>query len=460
FGWEARGRGLANTVKEEGWRGLAEHMAQARVNFTSAYEINPAFPEAANRMITVCLGESAGLRETRGWFEKSIAAQIDYMEAWESMSHSLQPRWGGSHLARYQLAAEAARTARYDTQLPSFLFLSLRRISDDNVGAKLGDKVYRLFFTWRDIETALDGYLANPKLAEMMPYLHSQKAALAYHCGRYELAQTILSANKAVVEAAFAEVNLRSADVRSVCAAVLSDKKLPVLQALKLDEQGNHSEALTAWSKLATEVPADHAARPLILKHKVLNEAATALEQDKPVSFAIHDAEKRIAWDIDGANWKFGNGEAVITHPGSMVFAKPMPQDRETTVEFRFDGHRRDPAQFDVWLQHVDGDRIIGCSVQPNAGEIRITSRHNRYAEPARQVVMETDTWNTLTIRQVGKSIEVALNGTIVLPRQTSSWLVEGKPIVGLASFQLPLDNNTLTLRNLTVKPIQNAPQQ
>ena len=92
--WAARGGGYANTVKAEGWRGFRDHLAKARQNFTQAWQLRPDLGYAASRMVYVSMGDS-DISEMRQWFDRAIAAQVDFNGAWNHMRFGLRPRWYG-----------------------------------------------------------------------------------------------------------------------------------------------------------------------------------------------------------------------------------------------------------------------------------------------------------------------------------------------------------------------------
>jgi hypothetical protein len=105
--WRARGDGFAGTVKAEGWRGFEQHMVKARDAFNEAWRLRPDRPEAAAMMIEVAMAEHAAKGETtRLWFDRSTAAQCDYLVAYQKLSFSLRPRWGGNpvKMAAFALA--------------------------------------------------------------------------------------------------------------------------------------------------------------------------------------------------------------------------------------------------------------------------------------------------------------------------------------------------------------------
>ena len=119
--WKARGSGWASGVTQEGWRGFNEHLAEARKILTQAWNLQPGFPLAPCRMMTVALGDS-GAAEMRLWFDRTLAAQIDCPQAWSEMRWGLRPRWYGSETAMLALGRTAINTGRFDTDVPRKFF--------------------------------------------------------------------------------------------------------------------------------------------------------------------------------------------------------------------------------------------------------------------------------------------------------------------------------------------------
>lgn len=122
--WNARGGGYANTVTKEGWRGFAEHLGVAKRELTKAWQLHPEFPESATEMIVVAMAGHAE-EPARVWFDRALAAQLDWGDAYDKLRWAYRPRWGGSPSWTYHLGLEAARTGRFDTYAPHHFWLSL-----------------------------------------------------------------------------------------------------------------------------------------------------------------------------------------------------------------------------------------------------------------------------------------------------------------------------------------------
>ena len=122
IGWEHRGGGYADTVSESGWKGLFENLRKARELLVEAANLHPEYPEAPTEMITVVMSEEDPTESTRYWFDRAVAAQFDYIPAYNKYCLSIWPRWGGSIEQMYEFGLECAKTERYDTEVPWYFF--------------------------------------------------------------------------------------------------------------------------------------------------------------------------------------------------------------------------------------------------------------------------------------------------------------------------------------------------
>jgi hypothetical protein len=190
--WKARGDGEVNTVTAEGWQGFYEHLSLARKNLTEAWQLRPELPLAADRMMTVALGNS-GLAEMRLWFDRTVAAQMDYPQAWSEMRWGLRPRWYGSRDAMRAFGVMAIDTGRFDTDVPRTFF---DVVTDLESELKLppGQHIYGREDIWPDLQRMYDGYLAAPSRAASRDSWRSSYAVVAYLAGKYDVARTQLEA--------------------------------------------------------------------------------------------------------------------------------------------------------------------------------------------------------------------------------------------------------------------------
>jgi len=128
--WRHRGTLWAPYVTEEGWKGFHEELEKAKARLSEALKLHPEYPEAATLMIPVAM---AGATEepVEEWFEKAVAAEFDYMEAYRRYLWALRPRWGGSLEEILELGKRCASTRRYDTFVPLVLIDAVEAIDSE-----------------------------------------------------------------------------------------------------------------------------------------------------------------------------------------------------------------------------------------------------------------------------------------------------------------------------------------
>src|SRR5262245_53732281 len=67
YAWDARGSGTADTVKEDGWKLMAERLAEAEMALTQAWEKRPGDSQAPTQMLAVELGQEKGRAVMETW---------------------------------------------------------------------------------------------------------------------------------------------------------------------------------------------------------------------------------------------------------------------------------------------------------------------------------------------------------------------------------------------------------
>lgn len=188
LGWKARTGGTVDTVTEEGWRQFFEHMEDARLSLRRAHELHPEYPEAAASMIYVRMAheDEASLRE---WFDRAVAAQLDFWDAYVDYLWANMPRWGGSHQTMLRFAQEAVDTGRFDTRVPEVYLRALNMIAIDYDEADRFE-VYRKPKVYEAVRTCLKGYAeAHPGIADKA---RSQLVVYAWAAGRINAAAAVL----------------------------------------------------------------------------------------------------------------------------------------------------------------------------------------------------------------------------------------------------------------------------
>jgi len=191
--WKARGGGYANTVSESGWRGFSKHLALARKDFTRAWELKPNLPLAPCRMIYVSLGDSDS-KEMRLWFDRTVAAQIDYGKAWDDMRWGLRPRWYGDMDSMLAFGVTALNTRRFDTDVPRKFFDSVKDVESE-LKLPPDQHIYEREDVWPHFKELYEGYIAVPSAAAWSrDGWRSSYAVVAYLAGKFDVAREQLRA--------------------------------------------------------------------------------------------------------------------------------------------------------------------------------------------------------------------------------------------------------------------------
>lgn len=117
--WAARGQGLASSIGERDAETMAKNFAAAADLFRRAHRLCPKHPEAPTGMVKVIGPMGSDRDELRHWFDLAVAAQFDFLEAYQQFLHYSQPRWGGSARALFDFGRECVATGRFDTDVPN-----------------------------------------------------------------------------------------------------------------------------------------------------------------------------------------------------------------------------------------------------------------------------------------------------------------------------------------------------
>ncbi len=189
--WSARTDGWAHEVTEAGWQGWYLNLSRARQHLTRAWELNPNHPQAASEMIEVAMGEGAPKAELRQWFDRSVAAQLDYFDAYRAMIWALRPRWGGSHEEMLAFGDECLATERYDTCVPNYYFKVVQDVASEEPNPK---NIYEQPEIIGKLNRTLERYLATPNTPLSETYGHTLAAILEYRRGDLIAARSHMAA--------------------------------------------------------------------------------------------------------------------------------------------------------------------------------------------------------------------------------------------------------------------------
>lgn len=166
----------------------SDQLKRASRLLSTAWRLHPEFPEAPTMLITLARQASDIAGSPRVWFERAVAAQCDYSEAYTAMMEALLPANGGSYDRLYAFGEECLRSGRFDTRIPAVFYEVLATISRDSQGAR---SYWGMQKTREYLATLFAGYAANASPQEQTHY-KSMHAATAWHYGQYETAMALL----------------------------------------------------------------------------------------------------------------------------------------------------------------------------------------------------------------------------------------------------------------------------
>ena len=187
--WKVRGPGTADRVSPRDMEAFHAGVENARIALTASWTANPARPEAANTLIRVSSVNGGRGGTGRVWFERTLAAQLDYPTSFYALAWHYLPRWGGSHRLILNLGQECAATKRFDTLVPLHLLNAVQLVDYDldEDGRIFRDPVWR-----KALDEMLTAYEQEPSQQAKLAYFRSLRAVVAWKSGDYPAAFQIL----------------------------------------------------------------------------------------------------------------------------------------------------------------------------------------------------------------------------------------------------------------------------
>ena len=320
--WARRGGGWARDVAEEGWRGFFNELSKARTCFKAAHEIEPNYPEPATGMITVAMGAGRQLGEdTRTWFDRAIAAQLDYWPALNAYRWSIYPRWGGSHWAMYNLGVECLQTGRYDTTLPYFFIETIESIEADG-----NDRVWEMPGLYENATVCLTSY--GKQKFDGASWYDSLLVGIAWNLGKTEDAKAIID-----------RLGDRMDGQPLFRYTAFPRRLVSLIHAM----HGPHAKRLEEAQAHEDDDKPDEAA-------KVYREIAAALKEDDPAAYYVRNrvSDLELEKQFDAGDWvklvppkdlngwyAYGDDWSV---EGDAIVGKANPRDTQLVCGADFGG--------------------------------------------------------------------------------------------------------------------------
>jgi len=316
-GWRTRGTGWASDVSDEAWQVFEKNLKQADKLFREAYKLRPGLPEAPAEMVRITLaGYSSGTETARNWFDRAVAAQLDFVYAYDYFTWSLMPRWGGTPEEMYAFGLECAKTRRFDTSVPGWMWTALAQMGID----------FQVDTTsiWKDprtiewVTTVCDEYTkTRPQQAELW---QSRKAAADWKTQRYEDAYKILgNLTYKIHTDPFAQVD--STD------PIIILNKIRVyggpagkqfVEADKLRKARKFEEARAIYEKLTKNPTGDPAADGFVNHELETLKTDISLSKDGWVDLTPNNGFS--AWRQIGTGWSLDEDGTIVAKPDRVPF--------------------------------------------------------------------------------------------------------------------------------------------
>jgi hypothetical protein len=322
--WDARGNSFADKVKPEGWKGFEESMALARKDLEASWRERPDRPEAANKMIAVSMARRQRGESPRLWFDRSVAARIDYMPAYSNLINSFLLRWGGSEEESLAFARECAATRRFDTEVPFQAYVAVAWLEGDQwqVAGGFSEEPLRPYLrppspyanedVYTLVETVLERYRREPARELEWRRYASLQAAIAYKGGRYERAREVLHELNGTLEQEARDAVAEDA-VEGRIEAYAAPDGAATRRAERLFMEGHGAEARLIFEKARAKAPAE--ARAFLDKRL----AAIAQEADLAAGRAarIQPDKELHGWLVESGNWVVEPDGALLGTSGT-----------------------------------------------------------------------------------------------------------------------------------------------
>ena len=132
--WEARGKGTASTVTDEGWDKFRKYLNDADRHLDRSIKLNPDNYFAYCEKITTAMGHGTSAQELDN-FKKGIAIAPEDGSHLGYLLTALLPRWGGSRHEMKQILLEGMKLDENKSRIPlvSFNYINLDMFNNEFV---------------------------------------------------------------------------------------------------------------------------------------------------------------------------------------------------------------------------------------------------------------------------------------------------------------------------------------
>jgi len=277
-------------------------MTRAERALTNAWRLRPDLPQAPARMIYVAMGQSDA-DAMRLWFDRSLAAQLDYESAWHYFRWGLRPRWHGSAEALLALGHQALATGRFDTDVPRKLFDCVSDVESD-MDLPPGKHIYGRPDIWPALASMYEGYISAESKTYEQNWWRSAYSVVAFLSGKLDVARSQMEAlNWSPDERSLTGWGRDLSLLPMEIAAKTSPVSAKVLLADAERESGRTDMALRFYREQRSATNLDQRSARFIEHRIAVLEFEEQLRAEKTVSF--------IPKSTNDLNWVFFRGEAL-----------------------------------------------------------------------------------------------------------------------------------------------------
>jgi hypothetical protein len=190
YAWDARGSGWASTVTDQGMHLMLQRLQIARDTLVDACNKDSFDYVAPTAMLSVVLGDGAGLDEEKKWFIKALEANPDNRPAYKALMYFLEPKWYGDEKAMLNFGYECVSTQNFAAGIPLELasgYDALSRYQGANYAGRPQPQYFRdTASAWPDICAC---FVPTLQLYPDDYHERSLFARYAVWCGQYDEAR-------------------------------------------------------------------------------------------------------------------------------------------------------------------------------------------------------------------------------------------------------------------------------
>jgi hypothetical protein len=458
--WDARGGAYASKVKQEEWKGFSESMALARTAFEAAWRARPDRPEAAGRMISVAMAEAQPGETPRLWFDRTVAARLDYMPAYDRLLNALRRRWSADAGALLAFAHECAATRRFDTDVPFVAFQAVERMERDLFDEARGDdeeplaphlrpaSPYASDEVYTLVSTMLERYRREPARSFEWKRYVSLQAAVAYKAGRYELArQALRDAGGVLDETARSAVDEDVLEARIEAYAAPEGAETRRAERLWLEDRRQEAQPLFAKARASAPVEA----RPYLDKRLAVVGMEVDLAAGRSVRFL--PGKDMPGWTVHNGKWSLEADGSLLATSGAkgLMLAADARVGPDFEVEAELEIAATSNGQFQAGL--LFGRRLTFDSQDwssfrlkrtAHEGEVVYFSRH--FFKPPQPVKRKVAKRSRVVVQSWGGRLWAYVDGQAVIADYLPEWPMPrtADVQVGFGSY---VDDNTYQVR-------------